>query len=652
MSSILLTLVLSTADTITSTLDNGGSVLIPTDPSARLLELLVLLSSHWQFANLHSKHPLCLVSNTAKDVVGFVQSLTEWMGGQVGSAAHPGPGGDKLLKFPHVRIYSTVEALESDIPRQVPKVVLATPLTFSYGPARALLASMAREERNVVLLPGRGEVGSVARWLWGVWNGAQAEGAKWGQGKVGQPTRLGQTVELEMKRKVYLAGAELEAHQEAERLAAEEEAKRQAMLDRTRRNMHADDGDTSDSDDDDDDEAANGPATPDELDVGSSALVPRRVGGFTGGAGAWDEFLDSPQGVSAKAQSFDMYVKGSYAQRGGQAQGKELARYRMFPVVERKRRVDAYGEAIDVQGWLKRGIEEDPFGVENLKAAAGVVLGKRTREEEEEQMIADDPPHKFVVDKVEVVMVCALLVVDMEGQTDGRSLKTILPQINPRKLVIVNGSKEAVDDLAESCRTVAAMTRDIYTPAVDERLTVGEETKNFSVRLGDSVMATLRMSRVDDYDVAYVSGVIHADAESDIPLLERPTTLTAAPPALKAALPDPDANHPPREQALVPSTLDGTLTRVLPPLVPSLFIGELRLTVLQDRLQAVGIAAEFVGEGVLVCGPLREGGEEGGEGARVAVRKVGRGRVVVEGSPGECFVRVRGVVYGLHAFAN
>lgn len=536
----------------------------------------------------------------------------------------------------------------------MPKVVLATPLTFSYGPSRALLAAFAREPRNVVLLPGRAEPGSLARWLWGVWNEAQPAGAKWGEGKVGAATRLGQTVEVDVKRKVYLAGAELEAYQEAERVAAEDEAKRQAMLDRTRRNMHADDGDESDSDEDEDD-AANGPATPDEFDgVGSAALVPRRVGGFTGGAGAWDEFLDSPQGGQAKAQSFDMYVKGSYAQRGGQALGNELARYRMFPVVERKRRVDAYGEAIDVQGWLKRGIEDDPFGVDKLKAAAGVVLGKRTREEEEEQLILDDPPHKFVVDRVEVAMACGLLVIDMEGQTDGRSLKTILPQINPRKLVIVNGSDEAVRDLAEACKAVAAMTHDIYTPAAGERLTVGEETKSFSVRLGDSVMATLRMSRVDDYDVAYVSGLIHADAESDIPLLERPTGLTVAPPVLKAltagADAEPDAGL--AEQALVASTVDGTLTRVLPPLVPSLFIGELRLTVLQDKLQAIGVPAEFVGEGVLVCGPPKGMEEDERAGGRVAVRKVGRGRLVLEGSPGECFVRVRAVVYGLHAFAN
>lgn len=40
------------------------------------------------------------------------------------------------------------------------------------------------------------------------------------------------------------------------------------------------------------------------------------------------------------------------------------------------------------------------------------------------------------------------------------------------------------------------MTEDIYTPALGEKIKVGEETKNFSIRLGDSIMAVLRLSRV------------------------------------------------------------------------------------------------------------------------------------------------------------
>lgn len=64
---------------------------MPTDPSARLFELLVLLETHWQFNRLGTHFPLCLISRTGKEAVGFVRSLTEWMGGQIASE-----GADKL----------------------------------------------------------------------------------------------------------------------------------------------------------------------------------------------------------------------------------------------------------------------------------------------------------------------------------------------------------------------------------------------------------------------------------------------------------------------------------------------------------------------------------------------------------------------------
>lgn len=76
---------------ITTTLNTGGSILMPTDPSARLFELLVLLETHWQFNRLGTQFPLCLISRTGKEAVGFVRSLTEWMGGQIASE-----GADKL----------------------------------------------------------------------------------------------------------------------------------------------------------------------------------------------------------------------------------------------------------------------------------------------------------------------------------------------------------------------------------------------------------------------------------------------------------------------------------------------------------------------------------------------------------------------------
>lgn len=76
-------------DVVTSTLTSGHSVLMPCDPSPRLLELLVLLDQHWTFKRTgHGPrsawdYPLCLVSQTATDMQSNAKSLVEWMGGIV-----------------------------------------------------------------------------------------------------------------------------------------------------------------------------------------------------------------------------------------------------------------------------------------------------------------------------------------------------------------------------------------------------------------------------------------------------------------------------------------------------------------------------------------------------------------------------------------
>lgn len=63
----------------------------------------------------------------------------------------------------------------------------------------------------------------------------------------------------------------------------------------------------------------------------------------------------------------------------------------------------------------------------------------------------------------------------------------------------------------------------------------------------------------------------------------------------------------------------------------------------------VGIAAELAGEGVLVCGDVKEDSMDEEEGEMVAVRKMEGGRIEVEGGTGEIYYRVRKEVYGLHA---
>lgn len=77
-------------------------------------------------------------------------------------------------------------------------------------------------------------------------------------------------------------------------------------------------------------------------------------------------------------------------------------------------------------------------------------------------------------------------------------------------------------------------------------------------------------------------------------------------------------------------------------------IGELKLTVLKSRLAAVGVQAELIGEGVLVCGLGSKGSDELSD-ETVAVRKLARGSVELEGNISDVYYTVRKEIYSLHA---
>jgi cleavage and polyadenylation specificity factor subunit 2 len=125
------------------------------------------------------------------------------------------------------------------------------------------------------------------------------------------------------------------------------------------------DEDESDSDSDSDEEedevrrALGGDVVDDNMEGGGGD---RRKGDKNGGDAA-DWALDGDEGLTKQLLSYDIYLKGNVSKAttffknvGGQAQ-----RFRMFPYVEKKRRVDEYGETIDVGMWLRKGkvLEEE-----------------------------------------------------------------------------------------------------------------------------------------------------------------------------------------------------------------------------------------------------------------------------------------------------
>lgn len=219
---------------------------------------------------------------------------------------------------------------------------------------------------NVVLLTSRGEEGTFARALFDKWNDSQRPEDKWDKGKIGRNVMMDGAIKLRMNRKVPLSGIELEIYQQKEKAAREKEAVQQAAMARNRRMLEADADDTdseSDSDGEDDDEVRHALGddmdTDDETAKEGEARDKKKTADKGLDSADW---LDGDEGLTKQMLSFDIYLKGNVSKSTSFFKNVGHGpRYRMFPYVEKKRRVDDYGETVDVGLWLRKGkaLEEE-----------------------------------------------------------------------------------------------------------------------------------------------------------------------------------------------------------------------------------------------------------------------------------------------------
>lgn len=183
-----------------------------------------------------------------------------------------------------------------------------------------------------------------------------------------------------------------------------------------------------------------------------------------------DEFTDLTIGAN-----YDTYVKhpvrtsSTFKDVGREREKeKERVRMKMFPYYERRRRGrrDAYGELVDVEMWVRRGKElhgnADGGGGEDAAAAAAadgmeqIQIGAQQQLEKEREK---EVPSKFVSSSLTLDVRCSLMYIDFEGLNDGRAVKTILPQVNPRKMVSIFfclGMRGPSDPLVDTCGRVTA----------------------------------------------------------------------------------------------------------------------------------------------------------------------------------------------------
>ncbi|KAJ5723187.1 hypothetical protein N7488_001222 [Penicillium malachiteum] len=164
-------------DMIRSSLAKGGTVLIPTDTSARVLELAYALEHAWRDASSGDKEDvlkgagLYLAGRKVNTTMRLARSMIEWMDenivrefeaaegadGATGQRA-AGQNQEKASKgagpftFKHLKTVERKKRLEKLLSEKGPKVILASDTSLSWGFAKETLRRVAEDPNNLLLL--------------------------------------------------------------------------------------------------------------------------------------------------------------------------------------------------------------------------------------------------------------------------------------------------------------------------------------------------------------------------------------------------------------------------------------------------------------------------------------------------------------------
>ncbi len=168
----------------------------------------------------------------------------------------------------------------------------------------------------------------------------------------------------------------------------------------------------------------------------------------------------------------------------------------------------------------------DPLSASPESAALAAEANRKKLLEDEAKAQAA-VPSKFVSELIEIVLACRIAFVEMSGLNDGRALKTLIPQLHPRRLIMVNGDAPTRADMRSVLQAIKTLTHDVHAPAWMQHVQIGEVTNAYTLTLGEGLLAQLEMSRFEEFEVAHVRALVKAagDAVAGAPVLETEASL-------------------------------------------------------------------------------------------------------------------------------
>lgn len=684
---------------VRSCITKGGTVLIPIDSSARVLELAYLMEHAWRAdddGQLKSAK-LYLAGRNMHSTMRYARSMLEWMDDSIVrefEAVVDGAKGNKKTNgmsdairqgkdagpfdFRHLRILDRKGQIDKalypgpEIDRSVGKVILASDSSLEWGFSKQTLRNVAQDSRNMLILTEHPPLSSetrpsLARTLWTWWKTRLESGVS---------DEKGQELEISDAQKQALEGSDLSTYQQwlAQQRQLQTTLQSQGPTTLESSGDVGDDVSESSSESDDTDTEQQGKALNTATTMGQTS---RKKAALT----------DADLGINVLLKRKGVYDFDVRNKKG---------RDRMFPHPVRRKRTDDYGELIRPEDFLRAEEREDGDVQDSDQAGKGDNqdnLGKKRKwddaaasnkgqnagankrpqfkrnvSDEFETVLSDEPvpdeldavpddaeeaapmgPSKLVITRETITVRLQIEFVDFAGIHDKRSLHMLIPLIQPRKLILIGGSRDETTALASDCRKLFSESEgsaiDIYTPGVGATVDASVDTNAWVVKLAPALVKQLKWQSVRGLSIATVTGRLVAmlKESSDASSLsnsnhKRLKTESPSASASASASPAPEEEEDAKtenqkkaqqlevEAASTPAIVEPTLD-VLPSNLVSatrsvaqpLHVGDLRLADLRRALQAAGHAAEFRGEG----GTLLVDGS-------VVVRKSAAGRVDVE----------------------
>ncbi|KAI1100768.1 beta-lactamase-like protein [Jackrogersella minutella] len=656
---------------VKSCITRGGTVLIPIDSSARVLELAYLLDHAWR-ADITTGEgqlktaKLYLAGRNIHSTMRYARSMLEWMDDSIvrefeavvdgskrvngttdgsKSGKEAGPFDFRYLKLLDRKgQINKVFSGETEEGIPVGKVILASDSTLEWGFSKDVLKQIAQDPKNMVILTEYPSLvseahPSLARCLWTWWKESQERANEGSHGE----TR--HQLEITDAKRQALQGNDLAIYQQW--LA------QQRQLQTTLQSGGANALETAEDVGDEASESESDSEDSDNEQQGRALNVATTMGQASRKKAA---LTDEDLGINILLKKKGIYDFDVRNKKG---------RDRMFPHPVRRKRADDYGELIRPEDFLRAEERDDNDGQDLAQAGKDEdqeKLGKKrkwdnaaanaknqgsgsskrphlTRNvsddfelaasdgpiEDELDGIPDDPdetnlgPSKLVFTKATIAVNLEVEFIDLSGIHDKRSLHMLIPLIQPRKLILIGGNEGETLTLASDCKKLLAEgSVSIYTPTVGTIIDASVDTNAWVVKLAPTLVKQLKWQNVRGLSIATVTGRLLAIHKE---LAMRRDEDAANKRLKKEESMEPTAAATEAEEGPVEPTLD-----VLPTSMASatrsvaqpLHVGDLRLADLRKAMQQSGHTAEFRGEGTLLID------------GSVVVRKTTAGRIDVE----------------------